>query len=465
MVLIAAFLPSGACSVPAAEKPNILFIMTDDQPDNTMLAMPEVRSRIRDMGRQFTNAYVSESLCCPSRATTFTGQYPHNTQVMRNGPPQGGLQTFQARGYEDNNITQWMGTAGYSTALVGKYMNGYDASYKPPGWDYWYARAEAKIKGVKVNDNGHTVNLEGDGKSGTDRFTPQALDYLDRRTDQASDPPFALFFTTSQPHLEAGDYADRYAKLYNQEGLDAGPAFNENDVSDKPQWIRGLPRITDRQQDTLRQLRLNQLRSVRQVDDAVGRMLDLLSRRGELDNTYVIFTTDNDTGMGQHRWWGNHGAKQTPYEEAAQVLFFIRGPGISPSTVDTHLILNNDYAPTMLDIANGTVPASTFVDGRSFLQVAKGNAPADWRTAIMNESPLPAGHGIPTYHAIMTQRYTYAEYDTGENELYDRAADPNELISKHHDPDYADTLAALSVQLHLLEGCKADACRTAENGP
>jgi N-acetylglucosamine-6-sulfatase len=448
-----------------SQKPNILFIMTDDQPDNTMLAMPNVGSRIRDMGRQFTNAYVSESLCGPSRATTLTGQYPHNTQVMRNGPPQGGLQTFQAGGYEDNNVSQWLDGAGYSTALVGKYMNGYDASYKPPGWDYWYAKAAGNTPGEKVNNNGQTVDLEGDGKTWTDRFTPKALNYLDRHTDQASDPPFVLFFTPTQPHLEAGDYADRYAKLYNDQRLDAGPAFNEADVSDKPQWIQDLPRITDNQRETLRRWRRNQLRSVRQVDDAVGKLLSLLSRRGELVNTYVIFTTDNDTSMGQHRWWYNHGAKETPYKEAAQVLFFIRGPGIPRDTVDHHLIFNNDHAPTMLDIANGTVPSSTFVDGRSFLPVAEGNAPANWRTAIMNERPVPAGHGIPPYHAIMTRRYTYVEYDTQEKELYDRVADPYELQSKHDDPDYADTMAALSLRLHALEGCEADACRAAENGP
>jgi N-acetylglucosamine-6-sulfatase len=445
--------------------PNILFILTDDQPDNTMLAMPNVASQIRGMGRQFTNAYVSESLCCPSRATTFSGQYPHNTEVMRNGPPQGGVQTFREMGYEDNNIAHWLRTAGYSTALVGKYMNGYDASYKPSGWDYWYAKADGNTPGEKVNANGNTVNLEGDGKTWTDRFTPKALDYLDRRTDQATDPPFALFFTPTQPHLEAADYAARYASLYKNQTLDAGPAFNEADVSDKPQWIQDLPRITDAQRDTLRRWRRNQLRSVRQVDDAVGKMLDLLRNRGELENTYVIFTTDNDTGMGQHRWWNNHGAKQTPYKEAAQVLFFIRGPEIDPNTVDNeHLILNNDHAPTMMDIAGGSVPSSTFVDGRSFLPVAKGNAPADWRTAIMNERPIPAGHGIPTYHAVMTRRYTYAEYDTGEKELYDRALDSYEQDSKHEDPDYADIMETLSSRLHDIEGCKDEACRTAENG-
>jgi N-acetylglucosamine-6-sulfatase len=454
------------------ERPNILFIMTDDQPDNTMLAMPNVRDRVRDMGRRFTNAYVSESLCCPSRATTFTGQYPHNTRVMRLGPPQGGVQTYREMGYENNNVTQWLGAAGYDTALVGKYMNGYDASYKPPGWDYWYAQADGNTPGQRANNNGRTVDLEGDGKTWTGRLAPKALGYVDRNTDQASDPPFALFFTPTQPHLEAGGYADKYADMYKDEPLDAGPAFNEADVSDKPRWIQKLPRITNEQRETLRLWRQNQLRSVREVDDAVGKLLGLLAKRGELRNTYVVYTTDNDTGMGQHRWWDNHGAKETPYQEAAQVLFFIRGPGIDPGTVDDeHLILNNDHAPTMLDMANGTVPASASVDGRSFLPVAEGNAPADWRTVVMNERPVPAGHGIPTYHAVVTQRYTYAEYGTGEEELYDRKIDPHEMHNLFEPdqpglpPPDRTLVEYLKARLADLASCSGQSCQDAEKVP
>ena len=135
-------------SAAAAERPNILFVMTDDQPiQDTMAAMPEVRGRVRDMGVTLPNAYTSESVCCPARASILRGQYPHNTHVLRNGPPEGGVQTFRARGEEDNTVAHWLGREGYSTALVGKYMNGYDASYKPPGWSYWYAKGEPKAGG------------------------------------------------------------------------------------------------------------------------------------------------------------------------------------------------------------------------------------------------------------------------------------------------------------------------------
>jgi N-acetylglucosamine-6-sulfatase len=454
-----------AAQTAPTEQPNILFVMTDDQPKDTLLAMPKVRKRIVDEGVNLTNAYVSESLCCPSRATILRGQYPHNTQVMRNGPPQGGHETFVARGLEDNAVGHWLRDAGYTTGFVGKYMNGYDASYKPPGWSYWYAKADGGTAGEKVNDNGPTKDLAGDGKTWTDRFTPKAVGFLDQSTDAATDEPFALFFWPTQPHLEAGDYADRYADLYRDEPLNSKPSFNEADVSDKPQWIRELPRLGDAETDKLRQWRRNQLRSLRQVDDAVGQMLNLLAQRGELDNTYVIYTTDNGTGMGDHRWFNHHGMKQTPYEEAANVYLFVRGPGMAKGVSETKLVLNNDFAPTFVDIVDGTVP--DFVDGRSLLPILQGN-PATWRTAIMNERPIDAGHSITPYHAIITKRYTYAEYTNGDRELYDRNADPYQLRSQHNNPETQVLRDELSRRLAALKTCAADAaeeCQTAENAP
>jgi N-acetylglucosamine-6-sulfatase len=221
------FVRSGA----AAERPNILFVMTDDQPTGTMMAMLQVSGRVRDMGMSLPNAYVSESLCCPSRASILRGQYPHNTGVVTNG----GLQTFRARGEEDDTVAHWLGRQGYSTALlVGKYMNGYDASYRPPGWSYWYAKADAPTSGKKVNDNGHVVDFAGKPGNWGDRFKASAMGYLDRSTNQASDKPFALCFWTGQPHLPADNYADRYADMYAKAALNPNPSFDEGDVSGKP---------------------------------------------------------------------------------------------------------------------------------------------------------------------------------------------------------------------------------------
>jgi arylsulfatase A-like enzyme len=450
----------GPSRAQAASRPNILFVMTDDQPKNTMMAMPEVRGRVRDLGMSLPNAYVSESLCSPSRASILRGQYPHNTGVLRNGPPRGGVQTFRAK--EGSTVATWLSHQGYSTALVGKYMNGYDASYKPPGWSYWYAKADASTSGEKVRENDHVIDFAGKPGNWGDRFKARSMDYLDRKTDQASDGPFALFFWTGQPHLRAGDYADRYANMYSHATLDAKPSFDEGDVSDKPRWVRNLGRIGDHDRAQLKQWRRNQLRSVRQVDDTVGAMLDLLKRRGELGNTYVVFTSDNSTHMGEHRWFGEHGAKSTAYEEAANVPMFVRGPGIRAGSSSDKLVLNNDLAPTFAQIAGRTPPS--FVDGRTLLPMLKGNS-TTWRTTVLNERPAKDGNPIPPYHASITQRYTYVEYGTGEKELYDRANDPYELASKHNNDAYAGTKTALSDRLLALKRCAGASCRKAENGP
>ena len=445
-------------SVAAAERPNILFVMTDDQPQGMMMAMPEVRGRVQGMGMKLSNAYVSESLCCPSRASILRGQYPHNTGVVTNG----GLPTFRASGKEGNTVAHWLGRQGYSRALVGKYMNGYDASYTPPGWSYWYAKADASTPGQKVRDNGRVIDFAGKKGNWGDRFKASAMGNLDRRTNQASDGPFALFFWTGQPHLQACDYAERYAGMYSEATLNPKPSFDEADASDKPSWIHNIGRIGDHERDQLKQWRLNQLRSLRQVDDTVGSMLDLLKRRGELDNTYIVFTTDNGTHMGEHRWFGEHGAKNTAYEEAANVPMFVRGPGIRAGSTSGKLVLNNDLAPTFVQMAGGTPPP--FVDGRSVLPVMKERA-TTWRTAIMNERPAKDGNPIPAYHAAITPRYTYVEYGTGEKELYDRNNDPYQLHSRHGDAAYADTMGALSNRLSALKGCAAVGCRAAEDGP
>jgi N-acetylglucosamine-6-sulfatase len=175
-----------------------------------------------------------------------------------------------------------------------------------------------------------------------------------------------------------------------------------------------------------------------------------------------VFTTDNGTHMGEHRWFGEHGAKSTTYEEAANVPMFVRGPGIKAGTTSGRLVLNNDLAPTFAQIAGGTAPP--FVDGRSLLPVWKGSA-TTWRTAIMNERPTKDGNPVPSYHSAIAPRYTYVEYGTGEKEFYDRNNDPYELRSRHRDSAYAGTMTALSSRLSTLEGCEAVGCRTAEDAP
>ena len=440
-----------------AAKPNIVFIMSDDQPQSTVKAMPNVRTRIRDVGLNALNFYVSQSLCCPSRASTLKGQYPHNTGILKNGPPQGGHPDFMA--IDDNTVATQLTNRGYQTGLIGKYMNEYSCPYTPPGWGYWFGKDDVGNPGEKACENGNMIDYTGDPGNWGDRIQGRAMDFLDRRTDQSTDPPFAMFMWTSQPHLGAADYADRYEGLYAGERVPKTPAWDEADVSDKPQWVKDLPRISAEDETYLNQLYRNQLRSSRQIDDTVGKVLDLLRDRGELDNTYVVYMTDNNTHMGEHRWWTDHGAKNTSYEEGANVMFYVRGPGIPAGTTTNELYSNNDLAPTFNKIAGGTPPA--FTDGRSLLAHWKAPGGTLARTGLMNERGVQSvGIPVPVYHAIMTKTHTYTEYETGEREYYNRLTDPDQLNNVY---SATNPSTALRDQLQALKTCAGDSCTVAEN--
>jgi N-acetylglucosamine-6-sulfatase len=454
---------AGLAQTTTDTRPNIVFVMTDDMPKNLLTRMPHVRDRIKAQGLTLSNAYVSQSLCCPSRATILRGQYSHNTGILNNSPPNGGWEDFSGFGLEADTVADWVQSAGYATGFVGKYMNGYDASVVPPNWTYWFGRAtELSVPWSMANENGTILNYQEDPRQWIDIEREKALGFVNRNTDEPSDPPFMLFLWPSDPHLPADDYPDRYATLYRTEALNPKPSFDEEDVSDKPQWIRNLPRITDEERATLTDWKRNQLRSLRGVDDAVNAVLEMLQSRGELANTYVVFTTDNGTHMGEHRYWRFDGAKSTPYEEAANVPFVVRGPGVPAGVSRDHLVLNNDLASTFARIAGATPPS--FVDGRSLLPVWAATPPARWRTAVLNERP-PGGalHAMRTYHAAMTNKYTYVEYASGEKELYDRSADPYQLQSIHQTAS-STTLTNLHNRLQSLKGCAMDACRRAEGG-
>jgi arylsulfatase A-like enzyme len=243
-----------------------------------------------------------------------------------------------------------------------------------------------------------------------DVYTEKFLDFLRRSTDDASDPPFMLWAGTFAPHLPA-DYAERDADLYKDTPLPKPPSFNEADVSDKPKWIRDTPQLTTGQIETLKEQHRDRLRSLRDVGEMVGDILKLLDDRGELYNTYVLFTTDNGLQRGQHRLT----KKSTSYEEAAGVPLVIRGPGVPAGVVRDQLVINNDFAPTFADWADTGVPG--FVDGRSSLAPLLQQDPptgSDWRTAIQNEQDQKQRFHIPDYEAVRTKTHTYVRWKTGE---------------------------------------------------
>jgi len=442
-----------------SSRPNIVFVMTDDMPERLWNSMPTLRDRVAAKGVGFRNAYVTQSLCCPSRASVLTGKYPHNHGITGNGSPNGGEAEFRSTGQDQDTIATGMHAAGYRTALIGKYMNGYSGEYVPPGWSYWYAKAGRN----GVNDNGHLVDTSGPFPVA---IASKAQAFLDRATDQAGDPPFMLFYWTIQPHLPA-NVPSGYRSLFQDARLPRPPSFNEADVRDKPAYIRNRPSLTQEQIDGLEADHKTQLRNLAHVDDTLKNMLNLLRDRGELANTYIVFATDNGTHMGEHRYLLPRGSKSTPYEEAASTPLMIRGPGVPGGVpggvVRTQLVANNDYASTFAAWAGASPPQG--VDGRSINPLLSATPPSAWRTALLNERRLvePDDSPSPNYEALFTAtRKRYVEYATGEKELYNLRTDLYELTNDY-DPNSPPS--GLVSRLQALEGCAGVTCRTAENGP
>jgi N-acetylglucosamine-6-sulfatase len=457
LTVLVAFLCFGCAAQAAVEKPNILFVLTDDQSERLMSAMPSVRTRVAAQGVTFDNAYITQPLCCPSRATFLRGQYPHNHGVTDIAPPDGGEARFRDLDLDESTFATWLNDAGYRTGFVGKYLNGYKGTYVPPGWDSWVGRIDYP-GGHSLNENGNIYGVEDAHM--TDIYRQKAMRFLRNATDSPADAPFLLAFWTNAPHLPAASAA-RHARLYRNDDLDTSPSFNERDVSDKPAWIRSMPRFNRDDLVVIRDSQRQQKRSLRAVDEAVNAMLSLLAERGELDNTYVVFTSDNGVAMGEHRYYRKEGAKSAPYEETAGVPFVVRGPGVSQGTAH-ELVANNDLAPTLAQWAG--VQAPTFVDGRSLIPVLGSEPPSSWRTALLTERHAGTSRELaPDHDAIIAEDYTYVEYLTGEKELYDLNADPYQLESIHDTADPA-LLENLHIRLGALKGCASASCQTAE-GP
>ena len=342
----------------AAPKPNILFVLTDDMNASDLRYMPKTRNLLADRGTRFINAFVTNSLCCPSRATILRGQYSHNHKIWGNFSPLGGFQKFRDLGREKSTIATWLNRANYDTILIGKYLNGYDdTTYVPPGWDRWHGYLgyyEASPDTYQINENGRIATYDRSRIHDTDLFADKAAGFL-RNT--AGGAPFFMYLSTNAPHTPAY-VPQRHQGMFSDAPLPKPPSFDEADVSDKPAWVREKPRLTPGRVDYLRELYRKRLRSLQSVDEMVGSLVNVLRDTGELSNTYIVFTSDNGYHLGEHRLE----AKATAYEEAIRAPLLVRGPGVPRGVSCSQMALNNDLAPTFAELAGVTPP--TFVDRR-----------------------------------------------------------------------------------------------------
>ena len=449
----------------AGEQPNIVFVYVDDQELASFKReyMPHTFKDVVDPGTNFTNFYDATPLCCPARAGVLTGQYGHNNGVLSNKPGYGALSE------KDNDLPVWMQRAGYNTAIVGKFLNGYedavdDKNDVAPGWDLWSVEIGngRGYYNFKLAVNGKKRKEQYDGQYLTNVLNQRAVEDVHKLSGK--DDPFFLWVTQSAPHVEnihansGGPCGGESVPPPRDVGRFAGiqlprrPGVFEKDVSDKPEIVSQQPAIGPARRQVIRHRYECRVETLPALDRGVNQMIQALRQEGELDNTIFVYSSDNGTFQGQHRLPGGKGLA---YDEAAHLPLAIRVPpkflptGQAPPTVDD-MAANIDLAPTFLDWAGGPSCPVTgdcrVMDGRSWLPLLEGrqgdyppNRPIVTELDLKKDSVAP-GRGIScAYEGVRNERYLYVRHTslpdlqtgacepTDVAELYDHAADPFEL--------------------------------------
>ncbi len=505
-VLSAALLAREASG--ASPGKNIVLILTDDMTTSELAAMPNVQALIAARGTTFNHAYASFPICCPSRATILSGQYMHNHGVRGNLPPFGSWTRF--RSHEDNDLPVWLKDAGYYTAHIGKYLNGYEIGKDrllpvPPAWDEWYGKVSAEAlyfnyELIEKTSEGDPPRLTfyGDQPSDyqTDIFRDRAVDFIED-LDLGSQTPFLMNLWFNSPH---GPFDPAPRDRFRRAGVSLPnlPGFNEKDISDKPKWFRkqARHRLSKRQANVIAEERRRQQEQLISLDEAVAQLVQTLSAKGILDDTYIVFTSDNGFFRGEHRI---PAGKYLPHDPSSRVPLLIRGPDIPAGGTSNEIVWLGDLAQTFHQIASGAENPS--IDGRSLLAFAMDPARRSSRPVLLEgdtgsgvaeaESArtsavrartarvgLARKRGVsdleqepnaiksqsavrkaPAYRAIRTDRYLFVLYANGQSELYDMRRDPGQLRSLIGDKRYRFVRKWLYDQLVPLSGCAGHGCR------
>jgi N-acetylglucosamine-6-sulfatase len=423
--------PAGSASNP----PNIVLILTDDQRWDTLWAMPAVQAELVGKGVTFENGFVVRSLCCPSRTSILTGQYSHTTTMYKNAPPYGGFDWFD----DSSTVATWMDGAGYRTGFIGKYLTGYAPPYVPPGWDRWVVFSDVwDYFNYSLSIDGEVVSFGSDEQDySTDVFAAEAEAFI--RTADPGDPLF-LVLAPLAPHRPLTP-APRHQGAFSDLRPYRPPNYNELDVSDKPDWVQARPRLGKRARLSMDIARILQYRMLLAVDEAVNLVVRALNDTGRLQDTMIVFASDNGKAIGEHRWDG----KLVAFEESIRVPFVVRyDPLIQvPGTYDG-LVANIDLAPTFAELAGVEAPDA---EGHSLIPLLSSPDPP-WRTDFLIEHM--DGLGVPTFCAVRNETSTYVAYSTGEEELYDLTIDPYQLDNVASDPGRADQVRELRSRLRVL---------------
>jgi arylsulfatase A-like enzyme len=441
--------------------PNIVFVMTDDQrhdalssAGNTILRTPNI-DRLASEGIRFTEAFVTNALCGPSRASVLTGLYSHGHGVITNG---GGPQYYNQPGLRSSQTTfvDLLRSAGYYTALIGKWH----LRSEPRGFDRWvvfpgqgaYHDPEMIANGGRVHFRGHADDVVGD----------QGLLFL---RDRPRDRPFCLLYQFKSPH-RSWMPAARFARAFDDVEIPLPRTF-EDKLAGRPDALRraemaiaDMPDFRDRGVDpalppderkrlNLQHLVKNYYRVLSSVDENVGRLLDALDRDGLAENTIVVYTSDNGFFLGEHGLFD----KRLMYEPSIRVPMLVRFPArVRAAAADrSHMILNVDIAPTLLELAG--VPVPTWMHGRSMVPILTGQATAPWRDAFLYEYyEYPAEHCVRKHRGVRTARWKLIHFweQPQEWELYDLASDADEVHNLAGRREHARTLDALRARMKAL---------------
>jgi len=490
-----------------------VVIQTDDQPieqfrgrwrdhlDRKRRIMPNTISLVRGEGIEFSRYIAPYPVCAPSRASLLSGNYAHNHGVLRVGGESGGWDAYRSNPIFRENLPVWLQRAGYRTLHFGKFINFYGGldepaeTVVPPGWDRWVSDA---------TDNstrqfyGYTQNIDGRiaGPFGSIDYSPWAekdqvgcpwlgLSRCDYHSDSMSRQavaaieksgrrPFYLQIDYHAPHADqtrpiGPEPAVRHYRSALGTPSRKPAGFNEPDVSDKPEAISDLEPLSKLELRQIRDENQRSIEALRSVDDAVKWIYEALERTGKLDNTYIVFTSDNGFFLGQHRV---SRGKLLPYEPALRVPMVIRGPGIEAGSKSREIVANQDIAPTFLKLA-GAKAANRF-DGRSMERFWKRPERRSRRPILISSyraaTPLSKSD-YPGESLVLPERdsgagvragpYKYVELETGEGELYVLSRDPGELENRFYDPGYGRIVRMLGRELDRLRGCRGSECRAA----